>query len=78
MPDHLVLLLELAAVLLEKRPAEEAQLFLTQHLDWLIPFEQAIDSVSPENSDDNQAKRFYQLAVKALQQTVICQLEKYN
>ena len=78
MPDHLVLLLELAVVLLEKRPAKEAQLFLTQHLDWLNAFEQAIDLVSPENADDSQSKRFYQLAVRALQQAVICQLEKYN
>jgi TorA maturation chaperone TorD len=78
MPDHLVLLLELFAVLLEKRPSQEAQLFLSQHLDWLTPFEQAIDAVSPESTADSQAKDFYQLAAQTLHQAVNCQLAKYR
>ena len=78
MPDHLLLLLELLAFLLENRSEEEGQLFLSQHLDWLTDFAQAIDAIATDSPEDGQAKRFYQLALQSLQQAVSCQLAKYN
>ena len=78
MPDHLVLLLELTSVLLEQRSPEEARLFLSQHLDWLKPFEKALDCVETENEHDRQALEFYRLALQRLQQAVDCQLELYS
>jgi TorA maturation chaperone TorD len=78
MPDHLLLLLELLAFLLENRPAEECQLFLSQHFDWLTDFALAIDTIATDSPEDGQAKRFYQLALQSLQQAVSCQLAKYN
>jgi TorA maturation chaperone TorD len=78
MPDHLLLLLELLAFLLENRPGEEGQLFLSQHFDWLTDFAQAIDSIATDSPEDFQAKRFYQLALQFLQQTVSCQLAKHT
>ncbi len=78
MPDHLLLLLELLAFLLENRPTEEVYLFLSQHFDWLADFDQAIGAITTDSLQDSQAKRFYQLALHSLQQTVSCQLAKYN
>ncbi len=78
MPDHLVILLELAAFLLQNRTDEESRLFLSQHLDWLDRFSQAVTETETENEQDHQAKRFYQLALQTLQQTVDCQLMKYS
>lgn len=77
MPDHLLLLLELLAFLLENRPTEEVHSFLSQHFDWLADFAQSIDAIATESPEDAQAKRFYQLALQTLQQDVRCQLEKY-
>jgi TorA maturation chaperone TorD len=78
MPDHLLLLLELLAFLLENRPTEEVHLFLSQHFDWLADFAQSIDAVTTENPEESQPKRFYQLALQTLQNAVQCQLEKYD
>lgn len=78
MPDHLVILLELAAFLLQNRTDEESRLFLTQHLDWLDRFSEAVTETETENEQDLQAKRFYQLALRKLQQTVDSQLMKYS
>lgn len=78
MPDHLLLLLELLAFLLENRPTEEVHLFLSQHFDWLADFAQSIDAITTEDPEESQAKRFYQLALQILQQAVRCQLEKYD
>jgi len=74
MPDHLLLLLELLAFLLENRPAEESRVFLTQHFDWLDLFYQAVDAVAAENPDDLLAKLFYQLALQTLQKAIHWQL----
>lgn len=73
-PDHLLLLLELAAFLLQKRSQQEIQIFLSQHLDWLDQFAQALAAVLPESESDHQAKRFYLQALELLQQTVNLQL----
>ena len=78
MPDHLVLLLELAAFILQNRTDDEARLFLSQHLDWLEALAQAINEIEPENEQDHQSMRFYLLALEILQQTVDCQLQKYS
>ena len=77
MPDHLSLLLELAAFLLRNRTDEEARLFLEQHLDWIGKFEEALIDLEPENAADHGAQRFYQLALQTIKQTVDCQLMKY-
>lgn len=77
MPDHLLLLLELLAFLLENRPTKEAQLFLSQHFDWLDSFADSVEAISAENPDDCKSKRFYQLALQTLQQAVQLQLEEY-
>ena len=78
MPDHLTLLLEFAAFLLRNRTNEEAQLFLSQHLDWLEKFAQALNDAEPENEQDLAAKSVYRLALQMLQQTADCQLMKYS
>ena len=78
MPDHLTLLLELASYVLENRTQEEAQLFLSQHLDWLGKFASALQETEVESELDQKAKNFYQLTLQLLQQTVDCQLMKYS
>ena len=78
MPDHLLLLLELLSFLLENRPVAEADLFLRQHFDWLDAFAEALEAIDPENPEDVLAKRFYQLALCNLKQSVQCQLAKYD
>ena len=78
MPDHLLLLLELLSFLLENRPIAEAALFLRQHFDWLDSFAEALEAIDPENPEDDLAKRFYQLALCNLKQSVQCQLAKYD
>ena len=78
MPDHLLLLLELLSFLLENRPVAEADLFLRQHFDWLDSFAEALEAIDPENPEDVLAKRFYQLALCNLKQSVQCQLAKYD
>lgn len=78
MPDHLTLLLELASYVLENRTQEEAQLFLSQHLDWLEKFASALQETEVESELDQKAKNFYQLTLQLLQQTVDCQLMKYS
>ena len=76
MPDHLVLLLELAAYLLRQRTETESHMFLKQHLDWLGRFGEALGETETEEESDRQARRFYQLAVQSLQQTVTCHLQQ--
>ena len=78
MPDHLLLLLELLSFLLENRPTAEAALFLRQHFDWLDSFAEALKAIDTENPADDLAKRFYQLALFRLKQSVQCQMEKYD
>ena len=78
MPDHLLLLLELLSFLLENRPLAESALFLRQHLDWLDSFAAALEAINAENPQDDHAKRFYQLALFRLKQSVQCQLAKYD
>ena len=78
MPDHLFLLLELAAFLLKNRTSAEARTFLAQHLDWLDQLLQAVNEVESENEQDYQAKYFYQVALQFLQQMVDCQLRNYS
>ena len=78
MPDHLLLLLELLSFLLENRSVAEADLFLRQHFDWLDSFAEALEAIDPENPEDVLAKRFYQLALCNLKQSVQCQLAKYD
>ena len=77
MPDHLLLLLELLAYLLENRPPEESRTFLNQHFDWLDSFDKALETISEDDPEDAKAKRFYQLALQTLIQAVRCQSEKY-
>ena len=77
MPDHLLLLLELLAYLLENRPPEESRTFLNQHFDWLDSFDKALETISEDDPEDAKAKRFYQLALQTLIQAVQCQSEKY-
>lgn len=78
MPDHLVILLELASFLLKNRTEEEVRLFLSQHLNWLDNFAGAVNEIEPENEPDLQTKSFYQLALQTLQQSLECQLMKYS
>lgn len=78
MPDHLLLLLELLSFLLENRPSEESHLFLNQHFDWLDSFGNAMNELPIEETDNCKARHFYQLALQTLQQTVHCQMEKYD
>ena len=75
MPDHLLLLLELLAYLLENRPPEESRTFLNQHFDWLDSFDKALETISEDDPEDAKAKRFYQLALQTLIQAVQCQSE---
>lgn len=75
MPDHLSLLLELAAFLLEQRTPGEARLFLVQHLDWLADFAQAVGELGCEHESEQQAQHFYLLALDGLQYTVNCQMK---
>ena len=77
MPDHLLLLLELLAYLLENRPTEESRTFLNQHFDWLDSFGKAVEAIAADDSEDSKAKQFYQLALQTLIQAVQCQSEKY-
>ena len=77
MPDHLVLVLELGAYLIQNKTAGEAQVFLTQHLDWLPAFTEAIDELFFDDEKEKQAQRFYQSALELLKQTLSCQLETY-
>ena len=77
MPDHLLLLLELFAYLLENRPPEESRTFLNQHFDWLDSFGKAVEAIAADDSEDSKAKQFYQLALQTLIQAVQCQSEKY-
>ena len=77
MPDHLLLLLELLAYLLENRPPEESRTFLNQHFDWLDSFGKAVEAIAADDSEDSKAKQFYQLALQTLIQAVQCQSEKY-
>lgn len=76
MPDHLLLLLELLAFLLEYRPTEESRTFLNQHFDWLDSFGEATQAIPAEDSEDAKAKRFYQLALQILIQAIQYQSEK--
>ena len=75
MPDHLLLLLELLAYLLENRPPEESRTFLNQHFDWLDSFDKALETISEDDPEDAKSKRFYQLALQTLIQAVQCQSE---
>jgi TorA maturation chaperone TorD len=77
MPDHLLLLLELLAFLLEHRPTEESRTFLNQHFDWLDSFGEAIQAITEDDPEDAKAKRFYQLALQILIQAIQYQSEKY-
>ena len=77
MPDHLLLLLELLAYLLENRPPEESRTFLNQHFDWLDSFGKAVEAIAADDSEDSKAKQFYQLALQTLIQAVQCQSDKY-
>ena len=77
MPDHLLLLLELLAYLLENRPTEESRTFLNQHFDWLDSFGKAVETISEDDPEDAKAKQFYLLALQTLIQAVRCQSEKY-
>ena len=77
MPDHLLLLLELLAYLLENRPPEESRTFLNQHFDWLDSFGKAVEAIAADDSEDSKAKQVYQLALQTLIQAVQCQSEKY-
>jgi TorA maturation chaperone TorD len=78
MPDHLLLLLELLSFMLENRPIAETDLFLRQHFDWLDSFSEALEAIDIENPEDLLAKRFYQLALFCLKQSIQCQLAKYD
>ena len=75
MPDHLVLLLELAAFLLRQRTDTESRLFLAQHLDWLGPFAEVLQKIETEGENDLKAQRFYLLVMGLLQRTITCQLQ---
>ena len=75
MPDHLVLLLELAAFLLRQRTEKESHLFLAQHLDWLGPFTEALQNSETEGENDLKAQQFYLLVLELLQRTITCQLQ---
>ena len=74
MPDHLVLLLELAAFLLRRRTDMESRLFLEQHLDWLGQFAEALQKTETEGENDLKAQQFYLLVLELLQRTITCQL----
>ena len=76
MPDHLVLLLELAAFLLEHRPLEESRLFIHQHFDWLDSLSKSLASLQLEADNELQLQKFYQLALQTLQETVACELKR--
>ena len=76
MPDHLPLLLELAAFLLINRTPEESQLFISQHLDWLDALESSFAELDCENEAEQQAQKFYQTALQALQEAVAGELKK--
>ena len=76
MPDHLALLLELAAFLLINRTPEESQLFISQHLDWLDALESSFAELDCENEAEQQAQKFYQTALHALQEAVAGELKK--
>jgi TorA maturation chaperone TorD len=79
MPDHLSLLLELAALLLRNRTDMEVQIFLTQHFDWLEQFQQAMNQAAMTDDEGIQpALRFYRLALHTLNQTVKSQLQRYS
>ncbi len=75
MPDHLVLLLELAAFLLRQRTDRESRLFLEQHLDWLGQLAEALQKAETEGENDLKAQRFYLLVLELLQRTITCQLQ---
>ena len=75
MPDHLVLLLELAAFLLRQRTDRESRLFLEQHLDWIGQLAEALQKTETEGENDVKAQRFYLLVLELLQRTIICQLQ---
>ena len=75
MPDHLVLLLELAAFLLRQRTEKESHLFLAQHLDWLGPFTEALQNSETEGENDLKAQQLYLLVLELLQRTITCQLQ---
>ena len=75
MPDHLVLLLELAAFLLRQRTDRESRLFLEQHLDWLGQLAEALQKNETEGENDLKAQRFYLLVLELLQRTIIYQLQ---
>ena len=76
MPDHLVLLLELAAFLLEHRTPEESRLFINQHFDWLDALSKSLASLQLEADTELQFQKFYQLALQTLQETVACELKR--
>lgn len=75
MPDHLVLLLELAAFLLQQRTEKESHLFLEQHLDWLGQFVEALQKIETEGENDLKAQQFYLLVLELLQRAITCQLQ---
>ena len=76
MPDHLALLLELAAFLLKNRTTEEYYLFISQHLDWLDALSLSLEELEFGDEAEQQAQKFYQTALRALQEAVACELNK--
>lgn len=78
MPDHLVLLLELTAFLLKNQALNESHLFISQHLDWLDSLAHSLAELSCDDMAGQQAQKFYQFALQALQKTVACELAKAN
>ena len=76
MPDHLALLLELAAFLLKSRTPEESRLFISQHLDWLDALALSLTELDCEDESEQQAQKFYQMALQVLQDTVASELKK--
>lgn len=76
MPDHLALLLELAAFLIKNRTPEESHLFISQHLDWLDALSLSLAELDFGDETGQQAQKFYQTALRAVQEAVSCELNK--
>ena len=78
MPDHLSLLLELAAFLLRHRSDEECRLLFSQHLDWLGHFADALATMDTEGDNDWKARQVYLWNLSILQHSIDKHLQRVS
>lgn len=78
MPDHIALLFELAAFLVDERPVSEAKQFCEQHFDWLAQLEEALCGAAVGREEDQQTLGFYLEVLDASRKAVAAEVQRYS